>query len=201
MPYMETPPRAPSESREVVGVGVTDTRSTIAPVSVTDRALDVANQFHANAPPPAGDIDLDFSVVFHDERYCYKVTIKLYEHGTENIVPWATPIPKVSVVYRTESGEIQSGESIQLEFVHNQEGYAAFFERALDFRWERFLFIGMQFDRETVKYYNVTDQEQLEERVVVEMRKVSLSTYRTYVDGDPQIWGRRFSGRGPFLFE
>lgn len=177
---METPPRAPSESGEL-------------------RALDVANQFHAGAPPHAGDIDLYFNVDFY-QNYRYNVTITLYNHGTEDIVRWAE-LPKVSVTYRTESEEIPTREPIQLQFVHGQEGYAAFFECQLDFQWRRFLFIGMQFDGETVNYYKVTHQGQREKRMVVEMRKVSLSTYNTYARGSHQIWGKRYSGRAAHLAE
>lgn len=192
MPYMETPPRAPSESGEV------SAPSESREVSAALRARNVADEFLADAPPHARDIDLDFSVVFH-EIHRYKVTIKLYEHGTEDIVPWATPIPKVSVTYRTESRQTPSGESIQLQFVHEQEGYAAFFERDLNFQWGQFLVIGMQFDQQTVKYRHITPQGQEEERSVAEIRRVSLPTSNTHALGSRQIWGKRFSGRGPYL--
>jgi hypothetical protein len=189
MPYMETPPRASSDSSGSGGV------------SLPLRAVEIENRFLDGAPPRAHDIDMDFKVVFHDEIYAYKVTIKLYDYGTDDIVPWAGPIPKVSVTYWTESGERPSEEPIELQFVLNQEGYAAFFERTLDFPWDNFLVIGMQFEQQTVEYYHITPQGQGEVRSVAEMRRVCLSSYKIYADGDDQIWGTRYSGRGRSLSE
>ncbi|KUL84760.1 hypothetical protein ZTR_07290 [Talaromyces verruculosus] len=156
---METPPRASSDSSES------------GEVSLPLRAVDIENTFLDGASPRAHDIDMDFKVVFHDEIYAYKVTIKLYDYGTDDVVPWAAPIPKVSVTYWTESGERPSEEPIQLQFVPNQEGYAAFFERTLDFPWDNFLVIGIQFDQQTVNYYHITPQGQGEARSVAETRR------------------------------
>lgn len=162
--------------------------------------LNFTTGFFLDVPPRADDIDMEFNVVFHDEQFAYTVTIKLYDHGTDHSVQWAEPLPNVSVTYYTESGEIAETQPDNLKFVAEGEAYAISFKIDLDvLQWKRFLFLGMHFDQQTVKYYNITQQGQKEERIVEETRRVSLSTPYTYARGDFEIWGRRFFGRGTIL--
>jgi hypothetical protein len=186
MPYMETPPRVSTDAEES------------GEVPQLPGPVELLQQFHANAPPRSEDIAMDFKVVFHDERYAYKVTIQLCDHETGHIQKWAAPIPEVCVTYYTD-GQLTKVEHLELEFVHNQAEYTAFFEDDLDFRWERFLFIGLEFGPGTIRYYNRTQEGEVEELMIQEMRKVSLLSSKTYANGPNQIWGRTYSGRGTYL--
>lgn len=143
------------------------------------------------------------NVDFHNPGEKYTVTIKLYDSETDEPLQWRQPAPKVRVTYYADEESKQTVMDVTLDFDGNK--MIGFFVGDLaNWEWKDFLLIGMEFRALTVNYtfrsINIeTQTEILDALRVEEMRKVSLLSYKTYVEGDNQIWGNGYSGRGEIL--
>ncbi|KAI7969793.1 hypothetical protein EIK77_006741 [Talaromyces pinophilus] len=160
-------------------------------------------EFLATAEEPFPDIYMKFDVHFQNPGHMYRVTIQLYDCKTDNQAQWVEPEPHVQVTYFADEESKKDERVVPLKF-DDEKTTASFEDDLVNWEWNDFLLIGMEFPQWTINYTLVSSKDEFEigppdELRVEEMRRVSLLSHKTYAPGDKQIWGKRYSGRGQSL--
>lgn len=157
----------------------------------------IEREFLAVASEDSKDMDMDFEVLFGDPVGKYvTVKIKLYLVDTNRSAQWAGPPPEVQVTWYRDKEEDHITQTVQLTF--DQEFLTAFFHTSLEgWVWKDFLLIGMEFEAVTINY--TCGPNGTLAGTIWEMRRVTLLSTKTYAEGDKQIWGKKYVGRGKSL--